>query len=277
MATVYAPCACSPLGKIQQVSQPYQSGGSASNWTTYTYDGLGRTVSVQQPDGASTTTYAYSGNETTVTDPAGNWKQFTKDALGNLTTVVESDPNNQPNGTLTTSYTYDWMNHVTGVSMPRGSTTQTRTFVYNSAGQLTSATNPENGTVTYTYSGDNTLQHKHDAKGQDTVYTYDSLKRVTEIQRYPNGVNNAEDVCGRVLYNWGSTPSAYNYGRLDSRAVLRSQEITGVSMGTADGACTCYTGYTDMYYQQYSYQLHAAAVACDREVLFACPPIPRRV
>ena len=48
------------------------------------------------------------------------------------------------------------MNHVTQVAMTRGSTTQTRTFVYNSMGQLTSATNPENGTVTYTYNSGTT-------------------------------------------------------------------------------------------------------------------------
>jgi hypothetical protein len=31
--------------------------------------------------------------------------------------------------------------------MPRGSAVQTRTFVYSDAGLLTSAANPENGTV----------------------------------------------------------------------------------------------------------------------------------
>jgi YD repeat-containing protein len=185
--TVYAPCACSPMGKVQKVSAPYPSGQSAANWTVYTYDGIGRTLTVKQPDGASTTTYAYAGNQTTVTDPAGKWKRFTSDVLGNLTTVVEPDPANQPGGTLTTSYTYDWMNHLSGTTMTRGGTTQNRTFVYDDAGRLTSATNPENGAVTYTYNGDNTLQYKHDAKGQDTVYTYDSKKRVTMVQRYPNG------------------------------------------------------------------------------------------
>jgi YD repeat-containing protein len=217
--TVYAPCACSPLGKIQKVSAPYASGGSPAGWTTYTYDGIGRTVSVQQPDGASATTYSYSGNQTTVTDPAGKWKTFTSDVEGNLVTVVEPDPANQPSGTLTTSYSYDWMKHLTGVSMPRGSTTQNRSFSYDSAGRLTSATNPENGTVAYYYNADNTLYYKHDAKGQDTVYSYDGQKRVTMIQRYPTGKANAEDTCRRVTYSYdtngvSSTFSQYSTGRL---------------------------------------------------------------
>ena len=203
--TVYAPCACSPLSKVQKVSRPYVPGGTPV-WTVYSYDGIGRTVSTVQPDGASTTTYAYAGNTTTVTDPAGKWKQYTKDVLGNLTTVLEPDPNNQPGGTLTTSYSYDWMNHVTQVAMTRGSTTQYRTFVYDSVGRLTSAANPENGTVTYTYNSDNTLQDKHDAKGQDTVYTYDSKKRVTMVQRYPSGKNNAEDTWQRVTYSYDTNP-----------------------------------------------------------------------
>jgi YD repeat-containing protein len=94
-------------------------------------------LAVTQPDGESTTITSYAGNQTTVTDPAGKWKQYTADSQGNLTTVVEPDPANQPGGTLSTSYTYYWMNHVTGVSMPRGSTTQTRSFVYDNAGRLT--------------------------------------------------------------------------------------------------------------------------------------------
>jgi len=193
--TVYAPCACSPMLKIQKVSAPYQSGGSASAWTVYTYDGIGRTTATTPPDGASATTYSYSGNMTTVTDPAGKWKTFTSDVLGNLNTVVEPDPLNQPGGILTTSYTYDWMNHLVGVSMPRGSTTQTRSFSYSDAGNLISATNPENGTVTYTYNSDNTLQKKQDAKGQVISYTYDGYKRVTQV---------TGGTCGPVNYSYDS-------------------------------------------------------------------------
>ena len=88
--TQYAPCGCSPLGKLSQQSQPYAPGGSDA-WTVYHYDASGRTTSVVLPDG-STTTYVYQGNTVTVTDPAGKWKTFTMDAFGNLVTVVEPDP-----------------------------------------------------------------------------------------------------------------------------------------------------------------------------------------
>ena len=84
--------------------------------------------------------------------PPVSCKTFTMDAFGNLVTVVEPDPTL---GNVTTSYTSNVLNHLIHVSMPRGSTTQTRTFNYNSGttvtGLLQSATNPENGTVTYTY------------------------------------------------------------------------------------------------------------------------------
>ncbi len=208
----------------------------------YTYDGLGRTVSVLQPDGASTTRYSYSGNQTTVTDPAGNWKTFTKNVLGNLTTVVEPDPANQPGGTLTTSYTYDWMNHVSGVTMTRAGTTQTRSFNYNDAGLLTSATNPENGTMNYYYNSDNTLWYKHDGKGQDTVYTYNAAKSVSMIQRYPQGKTNSEDLCQRTTYGYGASPSSYNYNRLVS------------VQGSPGGYCAGYgTSPVPSYGESYTY------------------------
>ena len=96
-------------------------------WTVYHYDGIGRTTSVVAPDN-STTTYQYGANTVTVTDPAGKYKTFFTNAMGNLTQVQESDPTL---GLVATSYTYDILNHLTGVSMPRGANTQTRTFTYN--------------------------------------------------------------------------------------------------------------------------------------------------
>ncbi len=73
--------------------------------------------------------------------------------------------------------------------MPRSTGTQTRSFNYidpatNQPGALLrSATNPENGTVSYTYNADSTLDTKTDAKGQVLKYSYDSYKRVTTVMR----------------------------------------------------------------------------------------------
>ncbi len=108
---------------MKKVSQPYAPGGTVY-WIEYTYDALGRTTSVKAPDGQSTTTYLYQGNTTTVTDPAGKWKKSTSDVFGNLLQVTEPNPAGGAN--LEAYYAYDMLNHLTGSSMTRGSTTQTR-------------------------------------------------------------------------------------------------------------------------------------------------------
>ncbi len=46
---------------------------------------------------------------------------------------------------------------------------------------LLSATNPENGTVSYTYNSNMTLKTKTDAKGQVFNYTYDGYNRLSQI------------------------------------------------------------------------------------------------
>jgi len=88
--TEYDSCNCSPFGKMKRVSQPYAPGGPIY-WTTYTYDGLGRTLTMVAPDGA-TTAYLYQGNATTVTDPAGKWKKYVTNAMGSLIQVIEPNP-----------------------------------------------------------------------------------------------------------------------------------------------------------------------------------------
>ena len=125
----------------------------------------------------------------TVTDAAGKWKTYAMDAFGNVSSVREPNPAapTNPAQDLWTYYTYDVLNHLTGVSMTRGSVTQTRTFNYIDpvAGKpsvfLRSATNPENGTVSYTYNADGTLASKTDAKSQVFSYGYDSYKRVVTV------------------------------------------------------------------------------------------------
>src|SRR5205823_12031716 len=119
-------------------------GESTWGYTTYGYDALGRTAQVTQPDGSIITT-SYSGNITTVTDEAGKKRQSTTDGLGRLTQVVE-DPGASPHLNYATSYSYDTLDNLTSV-LQNGS--RQRTFVFNSLSQLTSATNPESGAISY--------------------------------------------------------------------------------------------------------------------------------
>jgi len=182
--TNYTPCGCSPLGKVNGQSQPYAPGAMVY-WTMYYYDGLGRTTSQVAPDG-STTTYSYAGAAVGVNSPTpGTWKQYSMDAFGNLTFVTEPDPGL---GNVNTQYVYDILNHLIQVIMPRGSTTQYRTFNYNVGtpattvtGFLQSASNPENGTVSYTYNANNLLATKTDAKSQTLTYAYDTYNRLTSV------------------------------------------------------------------------------------------------
>ena len=195
--TVYGPCACTPLGKVRQVSRPYNpNNGETPVYTAYAYDPLGRTTSVTPPDGISTTTYAYSGNAVTVTDPGGRWKKHTSDAFGNVVQVNE--PNPAGGADYVTSYAYNQFNKLTTVTMPRtmpggNVVTQTRSFTYDTAQRLVSVTHPESGTTAYTYDTAGRVLTKKDAKNNIVGYAYDLFGRVTQITRTPGtGTVNPE-------------------------------------------------------------------------------------
>ena len=85
------------------------------------------------------------------------------------------------------------------------------------------ATNPENGTVLFTYNGNHTLATKVDARGWKTVYTYDVQRRVTMTQSYPAGWGGVEDFAARVTYTYDTNAvepgfTQYGTGRLVSAA-----------------------------------------------------------
>ena len=213
MDTQYAACACSPLGKLKQTSLPYAPGGTPV-WTVYTYDASGRTLTAIKPDGASTTTYTYQGNNTTVTDPAGRWKTFTSDAAGNLITVTEPNPASNCSGNCVTNYTYNGIGQLLQVFMPRSSGTQTRSFTWYGS-HLASSTNPENGTVSYTYDASGHVTQRIDAKNQETAYTYDAYGRLTEVQHFkPVSCPPCyqEDTTQQVKYSYDTNSNPVNSG-----------------------------------------------------------------
>ncbi len=86
--TEYEPCACSPTGKIKRISLPHAPGGTPL-WTTYTYDALGRTLSVALPNGSGVTTYEYNSDGTVkhTIDAKLQKTAFTYDSLKRVSSV----------------------------------------------------------------------------------------------------------------------------------------------------------------------------------------------
>jgi YD repeat-containing protein len=152
----------------QADSQPANAQNSASatnGWVRKKFDQNGRTVAVDYfqgtgqpfPWGSNSTNlgtqaWTYTNNQTTVTDESSNSRLQTVDGLGRLTAVTE-DPTGCANssgiGCLNygTTYSYDFGDRLKSVNQGA----ETRSFTYDSAGRLLSATNPESGTINYTY------------------------------------------------------------------------------------------------------------------------------
>ncbi|MGA3325824.1 MAG: RHS repeat-associated core domain-containing protein [Terriglobia bacterium] len=197
------------LGRAYQVSPPYSAsadgsyGGSA--WNTTQYDALNRPTNVTDAGGGSVA-YTYpptvAGNDVLMAvgsapNDANSTKkrQLEYDGLGRLTSVCEitgasgsgaCSQNTSATGFFT-SYTYDLLNDLTGVSQSG----QSRSYSYDPLGRLTSEANPESGATTYAYDAPTSyctnsswnafdpgnMIQKQDANGNVTCYLYDGLHR----------------------------------------------------------------------------------------------------
>ncbi|HZT59980.1 MAG TPA: hypothetical protein VFA21_15325, partial [Pyrinomonadaceae bacterium] len=217
------------LGRVKRSSMSYRAAEGAAlfstdKWAETAYDALGRVTTVTtKPDGAFVTT-SYSGNSVTVTDQhdtssAGHSRKSVTDALDRLTSVYE-DPSNL---NYLTNYTYDVLGNLRTVTQG----TQTRTFVYDSLSRLTSATNPESGTVGYTYDNDGNLQTKTDARGVIATYAYDHLNRNITVT-YSGGGTTTPTVSR--YYDSATNGKGHLY-RTEAAAIAQSTFATYDVMG----------------------------------------------
>jgi len=175
--------------KSSNAFRPYL--GEQALWTTSFSDTLGRTTNVRTPDNAIVRT-SYSGNNVTVTDQNAKSRKSVTDALGRLKEVYED-----PTGlNYLTSYGYDVLDNLTTVT--QGS--QTRSFAYDSLKRLSSATNPESGTISYQYDANGNLIQKTDARGLVSAYSHDALNRNTTVT-YTNDPSNTPAV-NRYYDGW---------------------------------------------------------------------------
>lgn len=181
-----------------------------------TYDSSGR-VSTQVDSRGNVTTFSYSPNSTTYTDPLGAMNTDTNNAQSDL--IEHTDPDNQA-----ISITYDNNQRRTSVTDRLGATI---TFTYHQpSGYVASETDAAGNTVSYTYtaqvSGGFTFYDRtqvqypdgtatlftHDANGNVTSVT-DQAGKVWTLAYNPRGqITSITDPAGRVLsyaYNADAT------------------------------------------------------------------------
>ncbi len=253
--SIYTDTQYDSMGRVWRVSNPYRDGETIV-WTTTGYDALSRVVSVTTPDNAVVKS-SYSGNRVLVADQNTSDQLRRKrisvsDALGRLKEVWEvtaadsatesiSFPN-WPDVTAgyRTKYEYDVLDNLTSVTQRIGTTgtTQTRTFVYDSLKRLTSATNPESGTMTYGYDNNGNLTSKLDARGVSTTYIYDALNRninvnysdaTPDLNRKYDMATNGKGRLNQVWQNGTTTSATYidQYDGLGRPLLQRQRFQTG--------------------------------------------------
>jgi RHS repeat-associated protein len=231
------------LGRVIKVSNPYETTSrtnqvpdAGQTWTHTEYDDIGRVKAVRTSDGAIVRT-DYSGNEVIVTDQAGKARRTKTDALGRLIEVTEAP--GLSNYGYVTKYTYDVLSNLTQVSQGE----QKRHFVYDSLSRLTSATNPENGTVSYEYDRIGNLVSKLDARGVRINYTYDALNRIV-LRRYEGpseivnrtpavkysydgiGANGGQNLLGKLTSVNSSISSTFYDSYDEAGNIKASRQIT---------------------------------------------------
>lgn len=171
-----------PLGNPQTVTDPN------GNSTAYTYDTLGRVLTVKAPGDTAATQYFYvSGGGSCpscsgankidhITLPEGNTIWYTYDTMGNLSTIKDSLNN-------TINYTYDSEgNKLTEqINDSTGSLQKTLSYQYDALDRLAKIVNPDNTFTQYGYDSRGNRVSIQNPKSAISTYSYDALSRLTSV------------------------------------------------------------------------------------------------
>ena len=169
-------------GAVTRTSVPYKAGSSTKQWSTSTYDPLGRVVQTTHPDGTRTRA-CYDDGVTVTLDAKNHKKRTTRDAYGRVTKVEEYTGTfstcSTARGTpyATTTYAHDRLGNLTTVTDTLGNRT---TMTYDTLSRKTSMSDPHMSTWTYAYDRNGNLIRQTDGKWQQTHFRYDALNRRTQ-------------------------------------------------------------------------------------------------
>ncbi|MBU7019124.1 MAG: RHS repeat protein, partial [Theionarchaea archaeon] len=158
-------------GKISTVTDP------GNDLYTYTYCFLGRITQVLFPDSTSIScSYDDTNNKITLTNGRGFNKIHWFNWLSRLTKVEEEYA---VSSFATTTYQYDESGHLTSFTDAENHTT---TFTYASLFGVTNIQYPDSTYEEYDYGNMGNVISFTDANGNDTTFIYDSAYRLTQIQ-----------------------------------------------------------------------------------------------
>jgi YD repeat-containing protein len=271
------------IGHVYTVSNPYcTTSDSTYGITTYSYNALGRTTKVTNPD-SSTVLTTFAGRATEVQDEGNGASRVTRisqsDGLGRLLSLCEVSSisligaGGTPGacgqdiaGTgFLTSYQYNTLDNLTSVSM---SGLNPRTFTYDSLSRLTSATNPESGQICYGtvsggacqangYDANGNLAAKTDARRIQTTYSYDAVNRL-KGKTYSDGTPAAtvnydqSSALGVTLINTvGRKSSESTVGPNVTGSVFSYDQMGRVANNSQCSPQNCGTGVFAFQYTQY--------------------------
>jgi len=234
------------LGHPRTVTDP---NGKA---TTYSYDTIGRVLTVKAPDDSTATQIVYlaagctscgggtskvdyiilpegdkidydydaDGNLVKISDNAGNSVNFTYDSEGNRITEDIRDASGVLQKTL--SYQYDALNRLTYVKNPDATYTQ---YGYNSRNSRTSVKNPMNNTTSYDYDALGRMIAVRQPGSITTSFSYNTESNLTTVS----------DANGLVTtYKYDDKGRVYQVVSPDTGTTTYSYDPAGNMVGKTD-------------------------------------------
>jgi RHS repeat-associated protein len=163
---IFADTLYNSKGQKWKVSDPYFEGDTPL-WTSYTYDELGRVITVQTPDGSTIST-AYNGRTTTITNALGQNNTKIVNSQGKATISTDNDYNSN-------KFIYNAFGNLMQLKDPANNVIS---MEYDAWGNKTAIHDPDMGDVSYTYNALGELKTQTDANGNTVSMQYDKLGRL---------------------------------------------------------------------------------------------------
>jgi YD repeat-containing protein len=193
------------LADTTSTSVPYSTNGQTRTWTmTYTSSGQLSTLQLPRVDVTAKTTFTYTGGVlTNIKDALNHNTNIATYKAGGLPLTVYD-----PNHTLTT-LAYSPRLWLTSAVMTASAGSLTTSFQYDSAGNLTKSTLPDNSTLSNTWNDARQITKITNALNEHADFTYDSAGDLTQTQ-WKTSSNTTKhrhsatfDALGRMLTDKG--------------------------------------------------------------------------